>query len=162
MHVDKHWYVYVTWKHDLYNFVRQTFFLHQHFLTAHLYAKVCARSCLLRVKRWVIKFGSSSIGVVSATEIAKTLRSSGNQYDGSRSGIEGKRKPSDPSDSDSVELPIATPIFYFHWNVRILTLPTPPKSFLADNEGCESFSNRRRHIESAWKQGRGTDLKFGD
>ena len=58
-------------------------------------------------------------GIVSEIGIARTLRSSGNQNDvsdGSRSGVGRKTKPSDPSDSDSVALPIpiATPFFDFH------------------------------------------------
>ena len=68
-------------------------------------------------------------GIVSEIGIARTFRSSENQNDvndGSRSGVGRKRKP-DPSDSDSVELPIpiATSFLNFHWNVRLLTLPTP-------------------------------------
>ena len=46
--------------------------------------------------------------------IGRTLRASGNQNDGSRSGIGRKRDPSDPY-SDSVELPIpiATPFLIY-------------------------------------------------
>ena len=56
-------------------------------------------------------------GIVS--EIARILRSSGNQNDVSnvsRSVVGRKRKPSDLSDSDSVALliPIATPSFDLH------------------------------------------------
>ena len=55
-------------------------------------------------------------GIVSGIGIGRTLRSSGNQNDvsdGSRSVVGRKRKPSDPSDYDSVELPIpiVTPFF---------------------------------------------------
>ena len=58
-------------------------------------------------------------GIVSGIGIARTLRSSGNQNDvsdGSRSVVGRKRKPSDPSDSDSVALPIpiATRFFDLH------------------------------------------------
>ena len=47
--------------------------------------------------------------------------------DGIRSGIGRKRKISDPCDSDSVELTIATPSPFFdsHWNGRFLMLPIP-------------------------------------
>ena len=57
-------------------------------------------------------------GIVSGFGIARTLRSSGNRNDVSRSGGERKRKHSDPSDSDSVEfpIPIATRFFDLHWN----------------------------------------------
>ena len=57
-------------------------------------------------------------GIVSGIGIARTLRSSENQNDvsdGSSGGVERKRKPSDPPDSDFVALPIpiATPFFNF-------------------------------------------------
>ena len=47
--------------------------------------------------------------------------------DGSRSGIGRKRNSSDPSDSDSVELPIplTIPLFDLHWIVTLLALPIP-------------------------------------
>ena len=48
-----------------------------------------------------------------------------NGSDGIRSGVERKRKPSDPSDSDCVELTIPIPSSFFdsHWNGRFLMLP---------------------------------------
>ena len=58
-------------------------------------------------------------GIVSGIGIARTLRSSGIQNDvsdGSKSVVERKRKPSDPSDFDSVALPIpiASPFIDLH------------------------------------------------
>ena len=51
-----------------------------------------------------------------------------NRQDGSDvSGIGRKRNSSDPSDSDSVELPtpLTIPIFDLHWIVTLLPLPIP-------------------------------------
>jgi len=53
-----------------------------------------------------------------------------NRQDGSDvsgSGIGRKRNPSDPSDSDSVELPtpLLIPLFDLHWIVTLLALPIP-------------------------------------
>ena len=55
-------------------------------------------------------------GIVSEIGIGRTLRSSGNQNDisdGSRSEAGRKKIPSDPSNSDSVELPIAIATRFF-------------------------------------------------
>ena len=74
--------------------------------------------------------GSDGSGVVSEVGIGRKFWSSVNRHDGSdgsRSGIGRKRNSSDPSDSDSVELPtpLTIPIFDLHWIVTLLPLPIP-------------------------------------
>ena len=75
---------------------------------------------------------SDGSGIVSEVRIGKKFWSTVNQQDGSdgsRSRIGRKRNSSDPSDSDSVELPtpLTIPLFDLHWIVTLLALliPTP-------------------------------------
>ena len=72
--------------------------------------------------------GSDGSGVVSGVGIGRKFLSSVNRHhgsDGSGSGIGRKRNSSDPSDSDSVELPtpLTIPLFDLHWIVPRLALP---------------------------------------
>ena len=74
--------------------------------------------------------GSDGSGVVSGVGIGRKFWSIVNRQDGidvSGSGIRRKRNSSDPSDSDSVELPtpLTIPLFDLHWIVTLLALPIP-------------------------------------
>ena len=76
--------------------------------------------------------GSGGSGVVSGVGIGIKFWSSENRHvhdgsDGSGSGIGRKINSSDPSHSDSVELPtpLTIPFFDLHWIVTLVALPIP-------------------------------------